>query len=211
MKNIVFLFVLVICIGCDEHQICTDNISPYNKKLKYNEGTILTFADSLNNLKYDTVLQVHIQTPDYARYKAAKADGYGTEYDERSCDALSFVKFSNLFYIYIYRHTIPEIGGLLGYIEPGGYGYWNRNTLVFKYNYDTIQYLYKNKTYKALKYSYSQDSEDSLHTWNLQMELTKQNNYIYHDYTFIYEDDIKLVEYTTRDKTGAKKTWKLRE
>lgn len=210
MKKLIFLFVLVICIGCDEHQICTDNISPYNKKLKYNEGAILTFADSLNNLKYDTVLQVHIQTPDYERYKAAEEDGYGAEYDERSCDATSFVKFSNLFYIYIYKHSIPEIKGLLGYIYPGGYGYWNPQDFTYEYTYDTIQYQYNNKTYEALKYSYYDDTVHSW-IWDRQTDLTKQNNYIYHDYTFIYEDDIKLVEYTTRDKTGAKKTWKLKE
>lgn len=195
---------MVSCFGGS----CPDYLAPFNKKIKYREGDILTFTDSLNNLKYDTILQVHLDKADYSRAEDAKGD---YNYDDRVCDATSFVKFSNLFYIYIYQHSAPKIKGLLGYIEPGGYGYWNHNEYyAYKESFDTIKYTFNNKTYEALKYSYSNDTVHS-EIWNLQTELTKQNNYIYHDYTFIYEDDIKLVEYTTRDKTGIKKTWKLRE
>jgi len=208
--KILIPYVFLLCMfGCNEGH-CPNEISQYNQKIKYTIGDILIFKDSLSNIKYDTVTFVNIDEPDYDRYLKAKEDGKEYQYKGRGCEANTFVAFSNLFYIRIYSNANVKIEGLLGYMEPGGYGYWNWSWYTFNYLYDTINYKYNNKIYKAMKYSLYDDTLNS-HIRQVQNRLTKQNQYIYHDYTFIYEDEIKLVEYTTMDSLGNKRKWRLQE
>lgn len=214
MKNLLFLLIISSFIGCKEHY-CTDEISALNKKITNKLGDVLTYKDSLSNLKYDTVTKVFLDKIDYKRSKEARHDDNYTQYDGRTCEATSFITFSNLFTIIAKQHCLECMGpspifGHLGYMSSDNYGYWYYDDYVYLTKFDSLVYTYKNKKYNALKYSYLIDTLHS-YIWDIQTDLTKQNKFIYNDYIFIYEDDIKLVEYSTVDALHKKKRWVLVE
>jgi len=214
MKKLLFILFISCFIGCKEHY-CTDEISTLNKKFTYKLGDVLTYKDSLSNLKYDTVTKVFLDKIDYKRSKEARHDDNYTQYDGRTCEATSFITFSNLFTIIAKQHCLECTGpspifGHLGYMSSDHYGYWYYYDFTYNMKFDSINYIYKSKEYKALKYTYTCDTLHSF-IWNKQTELTKQNKFIYNDYIFIYDDDIKLVEYSTVDALHKKKRWVLVE
>lgn len=195
MKRIFYIVILVIInllllISCQEN--CPDNISSENKKVPYKNNDVVQFENDTLGIVNDTVF-VDLQMP--GKYLPSSGDD-----DSDACGCISTLSYSNLFVLGI-GQGINLYGNVIGFQYVG------------QSNYDyvksvEINFSYKNEKVKAYKGSYYTDTLGAI-IWKIN--VSKDSTFVYNDYIYMTDPEIKLLQYTTVYRDGTRRVWRLQE
>lgn len=196
MKNIfiisIFLYFTYVTISCNRKKDCVDNISVYLTKIPYKNNDIITFYNDTLGEKKDTI---------FIKLNNVYNNYYdnGDDYSE-ACGASIKVKYSNTYSYAIYQLNNAEDNHIEIYNGP--HDTFNKDTVYFnKQDYIHARLFYLNREY--LDSVYGDD-------W-LDEYKSADGTILYNDFMVVDSPYFKLVEYTTLDKEGNKRTWRLQE
>jgi hypothetical protein len=205
MKRIFYIVILVIInlllqISCNEE--CVDNLTAQNNKIPYKKKTVIQFKNDTLGICYDTI------TPFIGEITKGSDDDFMNK-----CSGGSMLFYSNFFFILVnqdpdYLHNKIEFvvcQAIPWIISQNPVHY--QNEVIYPIT-DTIVYTYKDQSIKAIKISYPFDTVGSA-IWNESLQT--DSNYVYNNYIFIINPQIKLLEYTTVYRDGTRRVWRLQE
>jgi len=204
MKRIFYIVILVIInlllqISCNEE--CVDNLTTQNNKIPYKKKIVVQFKNDTLGIRFDTI------TPCIGKvtynHDAGQLD---------NCYGYSIVYYSNYFFIRVAQDNNARQNKIIFHEGQGVPINWYQPAYIdhqiFYPKTDTIFYTYKNQSIKAIKISYPVDTVGSA-IWNESLQT--DSNYVYNNYIFIINPQIKLLEYTTVYRDGTRRVWRLQE
>jgi len=201
MKNYIIYLLLVIGIftlsNCNcEH--CVDNISVINKKIPYADSSNVYFKNDTLGIVIDTVFVKlgEVSTKPYACFSSSNND------DRLLCTALTTFTYSNYFSLTIYQTSNESFNNIIWHSPYG------KSEFIDNFILDTIEIFYKNKNITAMHLYYPDISNNS-DIW--LYHFNKDSTFVYNNYIYIIDPEIKLLQYSTIYKDGTRRIWKLKE
>ena len=204
MKRILYLVLLVIInllvlISCTHP--CNNKLGIENKKIPYKNGEIVHFKNDTLGVVNDTIA-IYL---DDLETKAYSSIGDNS----KSCNAWSIVTYSNSFYIRI----LQDFNDILYFTGQGRVEISPQNPVII-HDYDDfplndfIDFTYNANTIKAYHMYYPIDTLGSP-IWEESHQTN--TNFVYNDYIYITDPEIKLLQYTTVYRDGKRRVWRLVE
>ena len=198
MKKLYSILIVCFClyglISCHCKK-CTDNIIEANKKIPYKNNELIAFTNDTLGVVYDTV------SVSFGRISSARYGCYGSSGDaeQKYCTTFSEMTFSNYFNIKIIQ--APNSGdNKIYYSAIPNHGEKSEN----------VSYVYKNEIITAIRFYTPIDTFGS-QIWTRYKFKNGDSTFIYNDYYYITDRNVKLLQYTRVYKDGKRRVFKLTE
>jgi hypothetical protein len=193
--NKLLLIICIICFySCKENCIeCTDNISAENKKIPYQNKELVAFKNDTLGVVFDTVYVNLGFLPD-----CYKKESYQTYED--LCGMSTFFKYSNKGFLTIDQGSNQFFNEI--------WIYFSDYSLFNIMQSDTLEMTFNNKLFHVNHYFFPTDTLGSP-IWT--HSLSKDSTFVYNDYYFAINPEIKLLQYTTVYRDGTRRVWRLQE